>query len=378
MKLLIISHPSLVPVYQHLYAELERQTGWHLTIVTPSNWKAEYGNKIIPRRSSGYQGQLLSIPVWNSGNIPLHIYRSTFISLLREFEPDVIYVHHEPYAAATAQVYIANSLSVRRPIGFYSAQNILKSYPPPFRQTEQAVLQGSHFAFPVSDSVGQVLHQKGCTANITILPLGLDTDVYYPHPQSQEIAHSLRSNKQEVLIGYLGRMVEQKGLKTLLQALGQIQGLPWRLVVAGSGPYETQFDEIAHNLQLTHRINRLGYIPYTEAPLYLSAFDLLVLPSETRANWKEQFGRVIIEAMACGTPVVGSDSGEIPHLLQAINGGLTFPEGQPKALAEQLQQLILNPSLRSSLVEQGRQVVLKSYTNASLAQRFAQTIEKAM
>jgi glycosyltransferase involved in cell wall biosynthesis len=223
-----------------------------------------------------------------------------------------------------------------------------------------------------------VLHQKGCTANITILPLGLDTDVYYPHPQSQEIAHSLRSNKQEVLIGYLGRMVEQKGLKTLLQALGQIQGLPWRLVVAGSGPYETQFDEIAHNLQLTHRINRLGYIPYTEAPLYLSAFDLLVLPSETRANWKEQFGRVIIEAMACGTPVVGSDSGEIPHLLQAINGGLTFPEGQPKALAEQLQQLILNPSLRSSLVEQGRQVVLKSYTNASLAQRFAQTIEKAM
>jgi glycosyltransferase involved in cell wall biosynthesis len=105
---------------------------------------------------------------------------------------------------------------------------------------------------------------------------------------------------------------------------------------------------------------------------------LLVLPSETRPNWKEQFGRVIIEAIACGTPVIGSDSGEIPYVLQATGGGFTFPEGQPEALAEKLQQLILNPLLRSQLVERGRAVVLQNYTNSSLAQRFAQTIEKAV
>jgi glycosyltransferase involved in cell wall biosynthesis len=102
------------------------------------------------------------------------------------------------------------------------------------------------------------------------------------------------------------------------------------------------------------------------------------LPSETRPNWKEQFGRVIIEAIACGTPVVGSDSGEIPYLLQATGGGLTFPEGQPDALGEKLKQLIINSSLRSQLVGQSRPIVLQNYTNSSLAQRFAQTIEKAV
>jgi glycosyltransferase involved in cell wall biosynthesis len=150
------------------------------------------------------------------------------------------------------------------------------------------------------------------------------------------------------------------------------------LIVVGSGPYEAEFDAIAQNLQLQQRIQRLGYVPHVEAPLYLSAFDLLVLPSETRPNWKEQFGRVIIEAIACGTPVLGSDSGEIPYLLQATGGGLIFPEGQPDALAEKLQQLILNSSLRSQFVEQSRPIVLQNYTNSSLAQHFAQTIEQAV
>jgi glycosyltransferase involved in cell wall biosynthesis len=375
MKLLIVSHPCVTPINQQFYAEVERQTGWDLTIVIPSNWKNEYGNKLTPERWPEYQGQLLSIPVWKSGDIPLHIYRSVFIPLLQKLKPDAIYVHHEPYGIATAQVYLANHLSLRRPIGFYSAQNTLKSYPPPFQQAERAVFQNSNFAFVVSHSVEQVLREKGCQENTTVLPLGIDPDIYFPHPQAQKVADDLRTNQQEILIGYLGRISEEKGLKTLLYALGQIQNLPWRLIVVGSGSYESEFDAIAQKLQLTHRVKRLGYIPHTEAPLYLSAFDLLVLPSETRPNWKEQFGRVIIEAIACGTPVVGSDSGEIPYVLQATGGGFTFPEAQPEALAEKLQQLILNPVLRSQLVEQGRQVVLQNYTNSSLAQRFAQTIE---
>ena len=378
MKLLIVSHACVTPVNQQFYAELERQTAWDLTIITPSNWKNEYGNTLSLKRWSGYQGRLLSIPVWKSGDIPLHIYRSVFMPLLQELKPDFIYVHHEPYALATAQVYLANRLSIKKPIGFFTWQNIFKRYPFPFRQMEHMVLQESSFAFPGSCSAEEVLRQKGYEGSSTILPSGIDSEVYFPRPEAQELKSKLRIAQNEVLIGYMGRIVEEKGLKTLLSALMQIQDLPWRLLVVGAGPYETQFDAIAQNLQLTQRVKRLGYVPHIEAPLYLSAFDLLVLPSETRPNWKEQFGRVIIEAIACGTPVVGSDSGEIPYLLQATSGGFAFPEGQPEALAEQLQQLILNPLLRMQLVEQGRQVVLRNYTNASLAQRFAQTIEKVI
>lgn len=378
MKLLIVSHPCVTPINQQFYAEVERQTGWELTIVTPSNWKNEYGKRLSPERWSEYRGGLLSIPVWKSGNIPLHIYRSVFIGLLQQLKPDFIYLNHEPYAVATGQIYLANRLSIKKPIGFFTWQNIFKSYPFPFRQMEQWVLKESSLAFPGSKSAEEVIRKKGYQGISVILPSGVDLDIYFPRLEAQELKSKLRQGENEILIGYLGRIVEEKGLKTLLIALKQIQHLPWRLIVVGSGSYETEFDAIAQNLQLTERISRLGYIPHTEAPLYLSAFDLLVLPSETRPNWKEQFGRVTIEAIACGTPVLGSNSGEIPHLIQATGGGVTFPEAQPEALAEQLKQLIINPSLRSQLVETGRQVVQSNYTNASLAQRFAEAIEKAI
>jgi glycosyltransferase involved in cell wall biosynthesis len=81
--------------------------------------------------------------------------------------------------------------------------------------------------------------------------------------------------------------------------------------------------------------------------------DILVLPSETRPNWKEQFGRVLIEAMACGSCVVGSDSGEIPTLIQASGGGRVFPEANPTALADVLQEMIADEIQRKTFARSG-------------------------
>jgi glycosyltransferase involved in cell wall biosynthesis len=364
-------------VNQQFFAEVERLTDWDLTIITPSNWKNEYRQVLKPERWATYRGKLVSIPVWNTGNIPLHLYRTSFLSLLREQQPDVIYVHHESYALATAQLYWANHLTLQCLIGFYSAQNIFKLYPSPIRWMEQFVFQSSAFAFPVSHSVEEVLCKKGFVRS-TVLPLGIDPSVYSPHPDADTLNRALKTSPDEVLIGYLGRISEEKGLKTLLDALKQIEALPWRLIVVGAGSYERDFQSIAQSLQLNDRIQSLGFIPHAEAPRYLSAFDLLVLPSETRAHWKEQFGRVVIEAIACGTPVIGSDSGEIPYLLQDTQGGLIFPEGNATALADQLKTLVLNPSLRQTLIHQSRPRVLQQYTNPSIAQQFIQTVESAL
>jgi glycosyltransferase involved in cell wall biosynthesis len=119
-------------------------------------------------------------------------------------------------------------------------------------------------------------------------------------------------------------------------------------------------------------------VPHTEAPRYLAAFDMLVIPFETQSNWKEQFGRVIIEALVCGTPVVGSDSGEIPHLVEATGGGLVFPEGEADSLAACLTELIQDADRRQMLVEAGRQTVLRDYTQEALAKQFAEVIERAV
>jgi glycosyltransferase involved in cell wall biosynthesis len=375
MKLLVVSHPCANPINQQFFAEVESLSGWELIIIVPSNWRSEYGIVHGVVRWPGLRGQLIGVPVYNSGNIPLHAYRTLWTSLLKLEMPDVIYVHHESHAFATAQIYLANRLSIKQPIGFYSAKNILKRYPPPFEQIERAVLRCSSFAFPVSHDAEEVLREKGYQGASTILPLGIDPNVYNPRQGGQELRHRLRGSVDEVVIGYLGRIVEEKGLATLLRALSKLKEVRWSLVVVGAGPYEADFERLAHELGLSQRIQRVGYIPHEDAPLYLSAFDLLVLPSETRPNSREQFGRVIIEALACGTPTVGSDSGEIPRLLQATGGGLIFPEGRADALARQIRRLIMDAALRQELASKGRASVLANYTNRSLARRFVQAIE---
>jgi Glycosyltransferase len=102
--------------------------------------------------------------------------------------------------------------------------------------------------------------------------------------------------------------------------------------------------------------------------------NTLVLPSETidkfktltAAGWKEQFGHVLIEAMACKVPVIGSDSGEIPHVI--ADTGLIFPEGNDQALQNSLKQLITQPELAKQLGEKGYQRAMTHYTNKALAQ----------
>jgi glycosyltransferase involved in cell wall biosynthesis len=92
-----------------------------------------------------------------------------------------------------------------------------------------------------------------------------------------------------------------------------------------------------------------------------------VLPSRTRPNWKEQFGRALVEAMACEVPVVGSDSGEIPNVIG--DAGLVFPEGDVAALAGHLRRLQDSQDMRRDLGRRGRARVLDRFTQARVAEQ---------
>lgn len=378
MDLLVVSHACVTSVNQQFYAAVERLSGWSLTLVGPSNWVGDYGRERSLERWPAFSGRLHEIPVWLNGNIPLHVYRSTFHSLLDDVAPDAIFVHHEPYAAATAQLYIANQLWHGCPIGFFTWQNIEKSYPPPFSQTEQMVFRRSDFAFTGSESADAVLRTKGYDGPSTLLPGSIDPDVYAPTSASDDLYDALDIPPEAVVVGFMGRISEVKGLSTLLRALSALDDLPWHLVLVGEGDYEDAVADEAAVHGLSDRVHLPGYVPHTEAPRYLSMFDVLVLPSETQPDWKEQFGRVLVEALACGTPLVGSDSGEIPNVIRRTNGGLSFPERDDEALAQALRRMITDSALRDRLAEQGRSYVLEEHTNATLARRFIDTIQAAV
>ena len=100
-------------------------------------------------------------------------------------------------------------------------------------------------------------------------------------------------------------------------------------------------------------------------PAYLGQMDVLVLASRTLPNWKEQFGRVLVEAMACETAVVGANSGEIPNVIGPA--GLIFPEGNAAALRQHLLTLMQSEERGRELGRNGRERVLAQYTQAQIA-----------
>jgi glycosyltransferase involved in cell wall biosynthesis len=110
-------------------------------------------------------------------------------------------------------------------------------------------------------------------------------------------------------------------------------------------------------------------IPTEQMPAMLAQADALVLPSRSTPVWQEQFGRVLVEAMACGVPVVGSDSGAIPEVVG--NAGLIFPEGDALALTGRLHQLMASPALRLELADRGHARVVAHFSQERIAQQTA-------
>jgi glycosyltransferase involved in cell wall biosynthesis len=121
-------------------------------------------------------------------------------------------------------------------------------------------------------------------------------------------------------------------------------------------------------LGLHQRVAIQPAVPSIEVPALLQQLDVLVLPSRTTAHWKEQFGRVLVEAMSCGVAVVGSSSGEIPHVIG--DAGIVVAEGDVAMLRSALLNLLHQPALCHELGQRGRARVLQHYTQAALAGKY--------
>jgi glycosyltransferase involved in cell wall biosynthesis len=178
------------------------------------------------------------------------------------------------------------------------------------------------------------------------------------------------------VIGSAGRrLVPEKGVDLLLKAVARLPGI-WQLHIAGEGPARRELERLALELGIRERVYFDGVIPSNEMPAYLGQLDVLVLPSRTLPNWKEQFGRVLVEAMACEVAVIGSDSGEIRNVID--DAGLIFPENNVDALYDRLLTLLKDPTLCRRLGRDGRKRVLEYYTQAQIAARTVEVYREMM
>ena len=370
MKLLVVSHACVTPVNQSFFADVAEVCGFDVSLVVPNRWRTEYGPIEGVQRWPKFSGEIVQTPVILKGNIPLHIYAAFAGNIICAVQPDFVYIHHDAHALATAQFMLACN-RWHKPFAFYSAQNIYKKYPMPFSALERKVFDSAGMAFPLSNTVLDVLHAKGYRRRATVLPLPVDTTVFDKDSAARaRLRGELNLRADEHVIGYIGRLAPEKGVHILLQAMTLLRDLPFKLVIAGHGSAEQSLRQMVAALDLSDHVIFAGYVAHERAGQWLNAMDVLLVPSLTTATWKEQFGRVVIEAMACGVSVIGSDSGEIPVLVRATGGGIVVKEGDPPVLAEALRSLLRDAELRGRLGEMGRHHVRETFSNHALARRF--------
>src|SRR5258708_33120348 len=211
-------------------------------------------------------------------------------------------------------------------------------------------------------AAADVLKRKRYTGSIHVIPqFGFDTEIY----RRTEVRSS-RAADAPFNIGFIGRLKEEKGLPLMIEALTYLPDY-CRAVFVGHGPMRNTLEEQATRLGVTDRVIFKPGVPTYEVPGEMQLLDAFVLPSLTRPNWMEQFGRVLPEAMACETPVIGSNSGEIPFVID--DAGLIFPEGDARALSEGVRKLLDDPTLYENLSRRGRQRVLDNYTQEQVARQ---------
>jgi L-malate glycosyltransferase len=374
LHLLAVSHPCITAINQDFFAHVEAETGWRVTIVLPLRWTTEYGKHLEPARWPRFQGRLLPLPVRLAGSIPLHFYTARLGRIFDQERPDAIYAHNEPYAAATYEVFRASRGLVDVPLGFYSAQNLLKRYPWPVSRWERYVYRHASFACPVTTAVAGVLEAKGYRGRSEVLPLTVDTDFYCPAGGEEPMP----SGRTPLTVGFVGRIAPGKGVETLLRALSLVPADRLRAVIVGDGPATGALKLRASRMGLDRMLTWLGYVAHEQMPRVYRTMDVLAVPSRSLPGWREQFGRVVVEALACGVPVVTSDSGELPRLVSATGGGWTFPEGDAPALAVRLAQLARRPEMLAGPSQEGRRAVVKQFAVKAAAARFASLVEAAV
>jgi glycosyltransferase involved in cell wall biosynthesis len=354
MRVLMLSKACVVGAYQRKLEEMAA-LGIELTVAVPPEWRDERGVTRLERaHTQGYE--LTVTPIALNGSFHLHFYPQLG-ALMARVRPDLVHIDEEPYNFATwhalrlAHRHTAKTL-------FFSWQNLLRRYPPPFSWLEREVLRSADAAIAGNRASAEVWRAKGYAGPISVIPqFGVDPDIFQ--------SPALIAPHASFTIGYAVRLVPEKGVDLLLRALAQLPSVAHARIV-GSGPDLARLQALAAELGLAERVTFETPLPSTRTALeFYAQLDCLVLPSLTRPNWKEQFGRVLIEAMACGVPVVGSTCGEIPNVIG--EAGLIFPEGDVDALAVRLRELLAGPELRQSLSAQGRARVLAHYTQKQIA-----------
>ena len=227
---------------------------------------------------------------------------------------------------------------------------------------------------------------KAETKNVVVIPPGVDTSHFYPIPQD-EAKEFIGISPNESMMLFVGRIEPLKGIDTLIESIARLKqrgdlGRACQCLIVIGGDPEGREDELTEemsrlkslrkNLNMEDLVTFLGSRDQDTLPYYYSAAEVVVVPSHY-----ESFGLVALEAMACGRPVVASETGGLAYLIKDGETGFHVPAADVEALADRLNQLMHNPELRRSMGKKAQQLAQK-YSWDKIAGSIAEMYESVL
>lgn len=224
----------------------------------------------------------------------------------------------------------------------------------------------------ISDATCEAGVRLSRRRDIEVLPDGIDTETFNPKVNGDEIRKRYGLDSH-FLIFSSGRMVERKGFRHLVEAMPYIlERFPnTKLIIGGDGPERKNLEYLAKKLEISGNVIFPGFIPDEDFPKYMKAADVFVLPSIVDSKGDtEGSATILLEAMACGTPVVGTKVGGVPYAIKDGIGGYLAEQKNSKQLAEKIVMLLRDKNLRKEVGEVGRRYVEEKFSWMRIADRY--------
>ncbi len=349
MKILYIWHAAVVEEYRRRFHEFSKFEDVELKVLVPPQWTE--GGKIVKYQKSKIDKdyEIIIGKIRQQDNIKLYLFLNNYFKLLKSFKPDVIHLVEEPFSYLALQTLIFKKLVSRKSkVIFHSAHNVSERMAYNFNFIRRLSYLFFDGAVVRNRETHNIIKKQGFTKPVKLSGNGISLE-NFKKVNSKKLKKHLGLTAKNI-IGYFGRIEQPKGIQFLIEACSRLKE-DYQILMIGSGQYKKEIEQLIMKFNLNEKIIWLDFIPHEIIAEYYNCVDVVVVPSMTTSFWKESFGRVIIEAMACEVPVIGSSSGAIPDVIDDY--GIIFDEQNVDDLFDKLQNLLNDKKLRLQIGKKG-------------------------
>jgi glycosyltransferase involved in cell wall biosynthesis len=384
MRLAVVGHTYVVAVNQEKYVAMRRLVPkLELRLIVPrrsrhDSFRSDYALERHARLAA--QDIVAHGTLFDRSHITAVYDPFALARLFARFRPDVIHVEEEPHSAVALEAVVARAaFAPNSALTIFTWDNLLRRRRFPLSVAKSALrslsLRRADCLLCGNREAEVLARREGRIGFTQVVPqLGLEPNSHIPGVE-RDLRHQLGLSGDRVVVCYAGRLLAEKGLRLLYDALASLADRPWQLLLVGSGPLEQEIRE-QWIPRFPGRIVHVPAVAHDEVPRYLRCADIFVLNSYAVPQWKEQFGLTLAQAMMLGIPSIVSSSGALPEV--AGGAALVVAERSTQELRAALDALIASAILRREIGDRGRARALRLYTNSGVASCTFEIFERAL